>query len=109
MALDVWIMDSGRAWPGSTDEMLFGFGGEHDTLLRSGYLERTTFPLLFRMEDYYNDTRYEGEDLPRLVLELNQAIPKFESKKAVLSSLHRFRDGCLQAVREGKSVLLLAD
>ncbi len=109
MPLDVWLVQIGRKLPGPTSELVFRFGAEHDTIFYPSPLERTTFPLLFRMEDYYADALYEGEELPRLTLELDQALLEFEGEEAALSSLHRLRDVCLQAVREGKSVLLYAD
>jgi hypothetical protein len=110
MALDVHIVKRGVRYP--TKSSGFGFGDEHEAIYQFISSNASAYPQLAKMEDYYDDVSYEGQDLKDLVAELLQVVEQFPAgskDSAAAAGLQRFLDLATQASDEDKTLLLFAD
>ncbi len=109
MALDVHIIGAGKRWPENGSYTSFGFGDEHEGIFQLAHTHVAAGSQLAKMQDYYDDVIYEGDDLAYLIAELNQIIPTLQETDLLQSALEEYRNLCIQAAQDNKAILLFAD
>ena len=108
MPLDVHIVAKNQNIP--SEYPLLGLDVDvHGAVFYGTSMNAGEYEQLSKMADYYEDTKYVGEDLRQLIRELEQIMSKFADDKPVQEELTRFREICTQADQQCKAVLLFAD
>jgi hypothetical protein len=108
MALDVHVLTADSEQPPHWPLCQFGLSA-HSAIFFGGTLKVERYPLLQRMQDYYGDARYSGDDLRRLLVELAEVLPLFSGQPEVHGVLSRFCDVCREAASQDKVVCCLGD
>ena len=67
------------------------------------------FPLILRIEDYWNDAQYSGEEIQLLSEEIDTLIEKSSASSLKPGILEKLRDACKSATESRKSIFLVAD
>ncbi len=73
------------------------------------------YALVLRMTDYFQNVRYDPEEVETLLNELVQldrtiaSKPKLPVHPNLLSTLRKMHDLCRQAIREGRRIIVIAD
>ena len=108
MALDAHVLGSDEARPAGWPACQFE-EPVHTAVFFGGVLNVQRYPFLRRMQDFYADARYSGDDLRGLALELQEVVPKFAADPPVHRVLRRFLEVCRGAALEDKVVLCFCD
>ncbi len=69
----------------------------------------SSYLVLWRMRDYYADAIYPPHELPALIEELTEVIPKFRPNTSAAKALNQFLAACRIALQENKLVICLCD
>lgn len=69
----------------------------------------TSYLLLWRMRDYYADAIYPPHELPALIEELTEVIPKFRPNTSAAKALQQFLAACRTALRDNQLVICFCD
>ncbi len=78
--------------------------------------ESDHYPLILRMADYFQNTRYDADEVEKLMEELRRLKkeialepPPLSEDSEVLTSLRAMETLCLQAIQEGRQIVAIAD
>jgi hypothetical protein len=106
MSLDIYIVPLDVEAP--CQPLACSFDEEvHAQVFRGSAIDLSRYPQLRKMANYSEDAQYVGGDLPALISELTEAIPKFDP--AIARVLTEFRGACEKAKAEGQAVYCLCD
>ena len=109
MALDFHIAKSEKEAPtkygsASFDETI------HETIFYRTGLPEGEFTCFRRMEDYYRDAKYIGdEEVKALLLEIQELEEIFSSNNAVLDQLKEIKIICHRAIDKHMSIWVYCD
>ncbi len=108
MALDFHVAESEKEAPmkyggASFDEAI------HETIFVKAGLSEGRFRFFRRMEDYYVDAEYVGDDVKELLAEINELEGIFVSDNAVLNQLGRIKRMCHKAIDNHMSIWVYCD
>jgi hypothetical protein len=106
MGLDVYIVPLDAEAPCQPLACSFD-EANHTQVFHGSVIDLNRYPQLRKMENFEDEAQYVGEDLQRLIAELDQVIPQFDPPVAQL--LTEFRETCERASAEGQAVYCLGD
>ena len=108
MALDVHVSDSAdnasKEWPVCAFEL-----DVHNALFGNKTIVPRSFTQLLKIKNYWEDTQYSEAELDVLVTEIEHVLPKFTGPSAIVTALTSFRDACLRARADNKTVFVFCD
>jgi len=81
----------------------------HAKVFAGPAFDKSRFPTLSKIEDYYADASFISEELPELIEEIDKTIKRFFGDVAVSKDLQMFRSTCEEAIRTDETLFCFAD
>ncbi len=108
MALDFHIAKSKKDAPmkyggASFDETI------HEIIFHRNGLPDGRFVYFRRMEDYYNDARYMGDETKKLLAEINDLEKDFVGNDRVINQLNEIKRMCRKAIDKNMNLWVYCD
>lgn len=75
----------------------------------AGGIDKSKFPKLSKIEDYYADIAFITEELPELIKEINETMTRFSADIAVTKTLQTFQTTCKSALEANVALFGFAD
>jgi len=82
---------------------------DHTKVFTRPAFDKSRFPKLSKIEDYYADASFISEELPELIKEIDKTINRFSGDVAVIKALQLFRSTCEEAIRTDETLFCIAD
>lgn len=81
--------------------------GMHDELMEK--ISSADFPIFKKMDDFYKNARFEVNELPVLIKEIDLIIPLFSGDKDITLFLLSLKELANEAIKQKKKLLANAD
>ena len=109
MPLDVYIVDvpSRSELTGEPPAFQFNEAVHTEIFHGSGINIYSRFAYLRRMIDFYQDARYQSHEMEPLIAQIDALLPDLRNRAA--EALAAFRNVCVEAQQEQKSLFLFCD
>lgn len=108
MALDFHIAKSEKEAPrkyggASFDEII------HETIFHKFGLPKGNFVYFRRMEDYYSDAMYKGDEIKKLYSELQELEKHFINNDRIIKQLNDIKRMCQKAIDKQMNIWVYCD
>jgi hypothetical protein len=87
----------------------FQFDGTTHAKVFAGGIDKSKFPKLAKIEDYYADAAFITEELPELIKEINETMTRFSADVAINKTLQTFQTTCKSALEANVALFCFAD
>ena len=81
----------------------------HRKIFTSGAFNRSKYPKLLKMRDYYVDIHFVPEELPKLIEEIRALTESLSGDQSVVAALQGFRTICEEALENNQSIFCFSD
>ena len=108
MALDFHIAKSEKDAPikyggASFDETI------HEIIFHRIGLPKGSFVFFLRMEDYYKDAKYMGDEIQKLLAEIKDLEQKFVGNDGIKTQLSEIKRMCRKAINKDMNIWVYCD
>ena len=106
--LDLHLGQSKESAAKTTPRFQFGESA-HAKVFAGLAFDKSKFPKLTKMEDFYADASFITEELPELIKEIDETIKRFSGDVAVIKTLQTFRSTCEEALKTDETIFCFSD
>ncbi len=82
---------------------------DHNLLFHTARLPQSKYPLFFRMNNYYSDTKYDIEETETLRMEIIKIETEFKRNEQIVEVLESLKSTCIKAQKENQNIWVYCD